>query len=72
MSDDPRIIELESKLTFQEQTLEDLNQALLRISDELQQTQKRVRLLEERLASSGGASEPGVSKDLESDRPPHY
>ena len=64
-----RIVELESKLAYQEQTLEELNEVVTDQQARLMQLEELCRSLVERVRSLGEASSDG---DPEAERPPHY
>ena len=64
-----RVIELESKLAFQEQTINELNQVITDQQNQIDQIQEQLRLLNLRLQAVAEAS--GVSEEKEPP-PPHY
>ena len=64
-----RIVELESKLAYQDQMLEELNDVLTDQQARLMQLEELCRSLAERVRALGEAS-PGGEPDAE--RPPHY
>ncbi len=61
-----RIIDLEIKLSFLEQTLESLNEVILEQAASLDLMRKQLERLEQR---EGGA---GEETDPQDERPPHY
>lgn len=67
-----RLIELESKFSFQEDSLQELNEVLIKQQRQLDEMRQLVESLRERIADleagggDGGAPAPG------SERPPHY
>jgi SlyX protein len=67
-----RLIELESKFSFQEDSLQELNEVLIKQQRQLDEMRQLVESLRERIAEleagggGGGAPAPG------SERPPHY
>lgn len=63
------LAELETKAAFQEQTIEELNQALIHQQFALDKLQNQVRQLAEKL--QGVASSPVASRSEETP-PPHY
>lgn len=63
------LIELETKVTFQEQTIEDLNQALIQQQFALDKLQLQVRNLAEKLQ---GISASNIASRSEETPPPHY
>lgn len=62
-----RIIEIEKRIAFQEQTIEDLSQVLI-------EQQKKIETLEARLkmAESRVSDDPFVKPSEEEEPPPHY
>ena len=70
MSSDPRIDELEMRLTFQEQALTDVSDALAAARADLARQGEMLRRVAEELKSAPGA---GVSVDSAAEPPPpHY
>ena len=70
MNDRP-IINLQERLSFQEHELEKLNRVVADQQLELDTLGREVRELRARLRT-GNADEPGETRTLEDDRPPHY
>lgn len=66
---DERLVELESKLAFQEQTIEDLNEVVVEQGRLLEAISERLARLEQRLR---GADDAGSETDPLQERPPHY
>ncbi|OOF67994.1 SlyX family protein [Rodentibacter caecimuris] len=64
-----RITELETKIAFQEQLLEDLNQALIQQQFDLDKTQRQLRYLVEKLKDLQPSN---VASQTEETPPPHY
>ena len=64
-----KIIELQSKLAFQDETINDLNEVITDQQNQLDQLREDVRLLNLRIASVAEAS--NVLDDKEPP-PPHY
>ena len=64
-----RIVELESKLAYQEQTLEELNEVVTDQQARLMQLEELCRSLVERIRALG---EGAPDTDPEAERPPHY
>jgi len=64
-----RIVELETKLAFQEELINRLDEALVAQRDELDRLAERVRRLEEQIRS-GAASM--IRTEAEETPPPHY
>ncbi|QIW15203.1 SlyX protein [Pasteurellaceae bacterium RH1A] len=64
-----RITELETKLAFQEFTLEELNQALIEQQFALDKLQLQVRHLAEKLSGMKGSN---IASREEETPPPHY
>ncbi|MDZ4079663.1 MULTISPECIES: SlyX family protein [Hydrocarboniphaga] len=69
-SHDARLMELETKLAYQEATLETLNQELIRQQQLVEQLQRAVRTLAERLPAP--TPEGAARGSLEDEIPPHY
>lgn len=63
------LIELETKIAFQEQTIDELNQALIAQQFSLEKLQLQVKNLAERLQ---GISASNVASRAEETPPPHY
>lgn len=63
------LIEIETKVAFQEQTIEELNQALIHQQFALDKLQLQVRNLAEKLQ---GLSPSNVASRSEETPPPHY
>jgi SlyX protein len=62
-----RMIELESKVAFQDDTIEQLNQVVIELRTQLEQTEKLVRVLQARLPE-----DEGIEIDPNEPPPPHY
>lgn len=65
------LIELQSKLSFQEQTLFELNSALVSQQQQIDSLQLQIKLLEDRLAEVEGQALP-ASGEGQHEKPPHY
>jgi len=63
-----RLIDLETRLAFQEHTLQQLNDVIVELRNQLDTVSERLRLAEERLR----AIEPAVTDAPADDKPPHY
>lgn len=63
------LVELETKIAFQEQIIEDLNQALVHQQFALDKLQLQVRNLAEKLQGISGSN---VASRAEETPPPHY
>lgn len=63
------LTELETKVAFQEQTIEDLNQALIDQQFLLDKLQQQVRQLAEKLK---GVQTSNIASRAEETPPPHY
>lgn len=63
------IMELETKIAFQEQTIEELNQALIDQQFTLDKMQQQVRHLAEKLQ---GVQTSNIASRAEETPPPHY
>lgn len=70
MNIEARLIELESRIAFQDHTIQELNDALAEARLELDQQQRVLKRVVEELKSARGA---GVSIDASDEPPPpHY
>ncbi|MEM9256213.1 MAG: SlyX family protein [Pseudomonadota bacterium] len=69
---DQLIVELQSRLAFQEQTVQQLDEALSAQQQELLQLRRQVELLHERMKEQASALEQTGGSDLSRERPPHY
>ncbi|HZW59463.1 MAG TPA: SlyX family protein [Woeseiaceae bacterium] len=67
--DDQRLIEIETKLAYQEQAVHELNQVLTAQQDQLTQLRQRLMALGERLES---LAEAPAAAAIDDERPPHY
>ena len=65
---DERLNELESKLTFQEQTLDTLDGVVVEQAQRIEQLERRLDLLEGKLRGLGD----GPEGDPLEERPPHH
>ncbi|OOH90307.1 SlyX protein [Pasteurellaceae bacterium 15-036681] len=63
------LMELETKVAFQEQTIEELNQALVHQQFALDKLQNQVRQLAEKLK---GIDSSNIASRAEETPPPHY
>lgn len=68
MSDETRFIDLETKIAHQEFQLEELSQVMYRQQQQIDQLEKRLQELKQRLESTGQAPEIGPANE----KPPHY
>jgi SlyX protein len=66
---DDRLIELEIKLGFAENTIESLNQTLFRHQQQLDKLQLELRSLRDEMANSQSNS---PARSLRDELPPHY
>ena len=64
-----RLVELETKASFQEATLSDLNKAIIEQGARIEKLEATVRALRERIKEASGE---GQSPLPENERPPHY
>ena len=69
---DPQIVALQERLAFQEHELDKLNRVVAEQQLELDALGREVRELRARVRAGGGVDEPGETRTLEDDRPPHY
>ncbi|BAJ00728.1 SlyX family protein [Shewanella violacea] len=63
-----RVEDLEMKLAFQDETLEDLNQQVIKLNDLLSDQQQAIR----QLLSKQQTAEPGNMVSQLDEAPPHY
>ncbi len=66
--DEQRLERIESKLSFAEDLLDELNHTIFRQQEQISRLQTQVRLLAERSDSASA----GASRDLRDEIPPHY
>ena len=64
-----KIIELQSKLAFQDETINDLNEVITDQQQQLDQLREEIRLLGLRIAS---VAESSSTSDEKEPPPPHY
>jgi SlyX protein len=64
-----RLVELETKLAYQEQALEQLNEAMLHQQRIIEQLERRLRTLGDRVDN---LADPGQAVMPADERPPHY
>lgn len=67
-----RVVELETRLSFQEDTLQSLNQVITEQDKTIMQLQELVRHLAEKLSDMEYSLEQGAGKAPANERPPHY
>jgi len=65
------LIELQSKLSFQDQTLHELNSALVSQQQQIDRLQLQIKLLEDKLSEFEGQAAP-LTGDGQHEKPPHY
>jgi len=63
------VIELEQKIMFQQQTLDELNHVVLRQQTEIDRLGNELKALRSLLQQS---IEQGIGEDLPHEKPPHY
>lgn len=66
-----QLIELQTRVAFQEDTLTQLNQVVAKQDQEILTLQHQLRLLAKRLDDALYVQEQGIGKPAE-ERPPHY
>jgi len=64
-----RLVALETKLAYQEQALEQLNEAMLHQQRVIEQLERRLRTLGDRVNT---LADPGQAPTPADERPPHY
>lgn len=67
--DDDRLIEIETRIAYQEDALRTLSDALARQQLDLDRLQRLCQSLQSRLDAGGDTAAPAT---LEEERPPHY
>jgi SlyX protein len=68
---DTRLVDLESKFAFLEQTVDDLNDVVLEQGREIERLRRQVAELESRVATKPEEGAESEADPLE-ERPPHY
>lgn len=63
-----RVTDLETRLAFQEHTLQQLNDVIVSMRDQLDKLEHRLRQAEERLAEA----DANIPSPLQDETPPHY
>ena len=66
-----QLIELQTRVAFQEDTLNQLNQVVAKQDQEILTLQQQLRLLAKRLEDALFVEEQGTAQPAD-DRPPHY
>jgi SlyX protein len=64
-----RLAEIEIKLSFSEDLLEELNRTVFRQQQQIEQLQLELRALRQQLQTDAG---PAQTRDLSEETPPHY
>ncbi len=64
-----RLLELETKVAYQESTIDQLNDTLVRLNAELTKQTEQIRLLAQRLKSMPNSQ---IADSSEETPPPHY
>ena len=64
-----RLAEIEIKLSFSEDLLEELNRTVFRQQQQIEQLQHEVRALRQQLQTDDS---PAAQRDLRDETPPHY
>lgn len=63
-----RVIDLETRLAFQEYTLQQLNDIIVGMRDQLDRLERRLQFAEERLVEA----DPNILNEPQDETPPHY
>lgn len=63
-----RVIDLETRLAFQEDTLQQLNDIIVEMRDQLDRLGHRLRVAEARLVEV----DPNIPSEPQDETPPHY
>ena len=66
-----RLVDLESRSAFQEETVRELNDALVRQQERIDRLEASLNVVVEQLRQGGGQDE-GQTNAPENERPPHY
>jgi len=64
-----RLAEIEIKLSFSEDLLEELNRTVFRQQQQIEQLQQQLRALRQQLQADDSPSAP---RDVSEEKPPHY
>jgi SlyX protein len=64
-----RLAEIEIKLSYSEDLLEELNRTLFRQQQQIEQLQQELRALRQQQPADDGSASP---RDLRDETPPHY
>jgi SlyX protein len=67
-----QIADLESRLAFQDDTIETLNQLVIQQSDQIQRMEHKLKLLGQRLQQLQERSDDQEPNDPADEVPPHY
>lgn len=67
-----QLIDLQTRVAYQEDTLAHLNEVITKQDVELMQLKQQVRLLAQRLDEMARDPIQGDATDIINDRPPHY
>jgi len=66
-----QLIDLQTRVAFQEDTLEQLNQIIAQQDGDIVQLKQQIRILAQRLEDAARAQASGAG-ELTDERPPHY
>ena len=66
-----RLVDLESRSAFQEETVRELNDALVRQQERIDRLEASLNVVVEQLRQ-GGVQDEGQTNAPENERPPHY
>ena len=66
-----QLIELQTRIVFQEDTLQQLNEVVTQQDQDIRQLQQQVKLLAKRLEDALYTQEQSTAKIID-ERPPHY
>jgi SlyX protein len=69
MTDDDRIISIETKLAYQEDTIQALNDVVCQQDKRIEQLESTCRILIDQLSAS---DDPSASDNPQDEVPPHY
>lgn len=68
---DNRLIEIETRIAFQDDTIEQLNQIVTTQQQQIDQLRKEIIAIAARISESSGA-DSNIAKQSEETPPPHY
>lgn len=67
-----RLVELETKFSFQEDTIQELNEVIIRQQRQIDELTLRLNRLGEQMLDLQASASGGQSFSLQDEKPPHY